>query len=443
VTPVDGETTRDNNAAHRWIKVQSDKIKVTLLAGAPGWDYQYLRASLSRTPWVKLQDFVLDSPDVKLQLDADHLREQDVIVLCDVPVASLSDAQWDAIHRTVTDRGGSVMLLAGNAHMPAEYTHHVLLSSFLPYRGDISPTWRAWPGEEPFFHIVPAKGAEQIDALRLDQEAPSAQQSRWSQLPAFYRYLPVSDLKPNTRPLLVERDTSAPVLTESRLGLGRVFFVGADETWRWRYKIGEKDQDRFWLQLIRYAAEEPYSVQQGTVSLDADKISIEPHTNVRVRARVLDENWLPVKTPTQELRIVRGAQNIRTQTMDAVGDSGTGRYETTIGDLTEGEYKLQLVNKEKPDAPVAEMTLHVLSTDEIEMADLSGDEAMLRHLADASGGDVIPLAQLRDLPERLAKIQDTRTRVSERPLWDSYYLFLFVLACLGAEWALRKRYGLA
>jgi len=63
------------------------------------------------------------------------------------------------------------------------------------------------------------------------------------------------------------------------------------------------------------------------------------------------------------------------------------------------------------------------------MADLSGDETLLRRLAEASGGDVVPLAQLRDLPEKLGKIQDNRTRVSEQPLWDSYYLFLFVLAC--------------
>ena len=44
--------------------------------------------------------------------------------------------------------------------------------------------------------------------------------------------------------LLVERDSNSPVMTESRLGLGRVFFMGADETWRWRFKSGEADFDR-------------------------------------------------------------------------------------------------------------------------------------------------------------------------------------------------------
>ena len=34
-------------------------------------------------------------------------------------------------------------------------------------------------------------------------------------------------------------------------------------------------------------------------------------------------------------------------------------------------------------------------------------------------------------------------RLAEYPLWDSPYLFVFVLACLSTEWALRKRFGLA
>ena len=56
--------------------------------------------------------------------------------------------------------------------------------------------------------------------------------------------------KPAIRPLLVERDLGLPVLSESRIGAGRAFFFGANETWRWRQNVGERDQDRFWSQLI-------------------------------------------------------------------------------------------------------------------------------------------------------------------------------------------------
>ncbi len=56
---------------------------------------------------------------------------------------------------------------------------------------------------------------------------------------------------------------------------------------------------------------------------------------------------------------------------------------------------------------------------------------------------MLRLDQLGRLPELLAALPDIRTRVTELPLWDSPYLFIFVVACFAAEWALRKRFGLA
>jgi hypothetical protein len=77
------------------------------------------------------------------------------------------------------------------------------------------------------------------------------------------------------------------------------------------------------------------------------------------------------------------------------------------------------------------------------MADVSGDEALLRNIAAASGGEFLTLDQVGRLPERLNRLADTQSRFAELTLWDSPLLFVFVVGCLGAEWALRKRFGLA
>src|SRR5690349_7328328 len=99
-------------------------------------------------------------------------------------------------------------------------------------------------------------------------------------------------MKPNTTPLLIDAETKQPVMTESRLGGGRVLFVGLTETWRWRYKIGQRDQDRFWLQLLRQVSDEPYGVTitsgGETISLDADRRLVDAGRPVRLRARVRD-----------------------------------------------------------------------------------------------------------------------------------------------------------
>jgi hypothetical protein len=68
---------------------------------------------------------------------------------------------------------------------------------------------------------------------------------------------------------------------------------------------------------------------------------------------------------------------------------------------------------------------------------------LLRLLADSTGGEVIPLTAIDTIGEKLAARREKRALVKERPLWDSGYLFAFVVACFGTEWALRKRFGLA
>lgn len=77
------------------------------------------------------------------------------------------------------------------------------------------------------------------------------------------------------------------------------------------------------------------------------------------------------------------------------------------------------------------------------MADVSGDEGLLRRLAESSGGEFLTLDRLGELQSLLEATIDNRSRFSELPLWDNPFLFLFVVACFGAEWALRKRFGLA
>jgi hypothetical protein len=81
---------------------------------------------------------------------------------------------------------------------------------------------------------------------------------------------------------------------------------------------------------------------------------------------------------------------------------------------------------------------------EEELRNITPNEAALEKLADATGGGrVLRLEQINQLPARLAAVTGREPEVVEWSLWDSPYLFVFVVACLCAEWGLRKRFGLA
>jgi len=435
ISPLAGEATTENNRAQRWLKViQSDPIRIAAFAGSAGWDFQYVCSALSREPWCRLADGIL-SNGAPLPLSPRDILRQDVIMLFDVAVDSLDAAQWGALSQLVKDRGGSVILVAGDAHLPAEYLQHPAASALLPIIGP-APAWHISSGDRPGVHVIPSPGTNRVDALRL-ASGNEPMDRRWQQLPGMYRFLPISPLKPDARSLLMDGETAQPVLTESRIGFGRSFILGINETWRWRYKVGGRDQQRFWLQLLRYAAEEPYDVVEGPVALDADALEVTPSTPVRVRARVLGEDELPAKGARTVINVLRDGRIVRSQVMA----SADGRFTTTLVDLPEGSYQLQL--DAGPTLPHPAVPLRVQRSYQAEMADLTVDDQLLRQLARASGGEFLRLDQIDTLPRRLTEIQPQAAGFVERTLWDSPQLYAFVVGCLGVEWALRKRFGLA
>jgi len=354
--------------------------------------------------------------------------------------------------------------MAGRAHLPKEYTSDAL-AEFLPWkrlgaRGGVGPVWRVWPGEEAAFRVVPAiggvgagvqtaSGQSLAEALTLDEGPAGAVgdlSQRWMGLPPVFRYLSMPERKEIAESVLVESNTGAPVLTRHRLGRGNVFFLGIDETWRWRAKGGEHDQEKFFQQLVRAAADEPYAASEQAISLDAERVVISPGESVRVRARLNEPPVNGAYPSTLNVEVAQNEQVIKSQGLSAVGSADSGRYEGAVGGLAVGDYLLRVHAPEGVGTTgglVAEYPLHVAESFEAEMANLTPDEELLRRLTAPTGGDFRTLEQLRDLPTRLAVVRQRAPHSVEVRLWSSWYLYAFVVGCLGLEWALRKKAGMS
>lgn len=437
----DGEVSLENNTVERWLKVSGDKVRVAVCTAAPSWDFQYLRGTLSRAPWVQLESQVLDPVHPRLGLSPQQILDQDVLVLSDLPASSLDFNQWAAVDRMVRQRGGSVILVPGAAHPISEYLEQPTAASLLLPFSDAKPTWKEWPGEQPAFHFVPTSLGERT-ALGLGE--PHEPVGRvWQDLPGVFHYLQIPDhsLRPGVQKLLLESESGSAVLTEQRQGGGQVLFLGLNETWRWRLKTGERDADRFWRQLVRYAAGEPYAASRGPIALDVSRMSIEPGNPLYVRARVRGATAPAENARSCELDIIRQQRVVSRRQLERVG---LGQFAGELRDLPEGNCVLQLRGTDAGGAEVVvRVPVHVAASFETEMRDISGDPNRLAKIARASGGQYLPLDQVDRLPERLAALRETESRFLRRPLWNSPYLFAFVFACLCGEWALRKRVGLA
>ncbi len=448
VQPAKDEISPANNAAERWVNVLSDKVHVVAIAQSAGRDFQFLRDALARTPWVKLDESIAPSPDSPAHVTSDQLADADLIILEDAGGNLLSADQWQQVRKLVAERGAGAILLAGEAHAADELLIRPDSAELLPFAKKDAASWRNWAGEWPSLRAVPgdAKGlggssagpSRQAlpEALRLTDD-PESSLKKWQELPAMYRLMNITALKPNATALLVDGENHSAVMTDSRVGAGHVLFVGMTETWRWRYKIGQRDQDRFWLQLVRQVADEPYAATAGGVSIDADRISIEPGKPLRLRARVHDSAGKPSLEPSVQISVKAADGAVRAETLTAVAP-GSGRFEKTVNDLPAGEYSLTVDSSAEP-----KLAIRVAASNEAEMANLAGDDRLLRRITDATSGQAIGLEQLADLPAQIAERASQHPQIAETRLWDSPYLFAFVLACLGLEWAVRKQAGLA
>jgi hypothetical protein len=438
VRPAPGEATTTNNRVERWVKVVSSKLKVAVCTAAPTWDFQYLRGALARRPWVRLESQVLDPAHPHLALSAAQILDQDVLILSDVPVGALDVNQWDAVRTLLTSRGGSVILIAGTTYPLADYARQPIARTLLPFH-DVQPAWKQWPGEQPAFHFVPTPLGER-EALRLGN-GPDAR--RWQELPGVYRYLqiPQRNMYVDVQPLLMEAEGGSAVLTERRMGAGRVLFLGLDETWRWRLKDGEREADQFWRQLVRHAAGEPYAVTRGPLALDVDRVAAAPGEPIHVRARIVPPQ--PTRKgprPVPRIEIVKDGKGIATRDLQP---AGPGEFTATVADLPAGDYQFQLRGPAPGDAQAVRLPIHIADSDEAEMRDVSGDRDRLARIARSTGGQYLPIEQVDRLPERLNALHESEARFVRYPLWNSPLFFGFVLACFAGEWALRKRFGLA
>jgi hypothetical protein len=429
------EASTQNNTFARPLKVIQDKLNVLLLTSHASWDYQYVRNALSRTKWAHLTDVIAAD---KLSLTPEQIMQQDVLILFRVTAGMLSSQQIDAMHRAVTEKGASLILTAAAGDDLDTFSRNPLLGEFLPYRPGSKPVWRSWPGDRPAFRIVPEGTASSMDALRLADD-PAESATRWMNLPAVYHYLSIPQLKPNAvRTMLVEKESRLPVLVESRLGIGRVLFLGVQESWRWRMRVGERDQDRFWLQLIRYSAEEPYTLVADRVAMDLDKVSARPGEDVRIRIR--ENAQLASKRPSVE--ILQQGKVIRVEQPTERGAAQPGRFDVVLRDLPEGDYSVSVKVPGEQNASL-QMPLEVRYGLEEELGDVSAAPATLQQISLLSGGASMKLAEAGDIARQVSQLSNRFGATLEIPLWSSGYLFTFVLGLLAVEWAVRKRLGLA
>jgi len=503
--PDPREIFKENNEWDFKVAVTDDRTNVLLVDGYPRWEFRYLRNLFyGRDKSVHLQYVLLDPDEIDrgrapsviaasasrpfgdaeataLPVTSAEWQRFDVIMLGDIEPGALSERDWSAIREAVTLRGAMLVCVAGPRYMPHGHGSEIL-QELLP----VSYT----PGTAAKFDTPEAAFKIQLTATGRDHPVTSQSTSRalneelWSGFqPMRWRYSGAK-LKETAEVLAYAQPVGAPglasafspdgspgsieaaieqlanqknieadnaVISTIRSGLGKVLMLHFDQTWRFRYGVGDTYHHRFWGQVTRWGAGPNLRSGNELVRLGTDRLSYTPDDPIEVTAKVLDKDRRPVTNAGVEVEIWKDGERIRKQKLSYRSDS-SGLYETSLTGLTdEGEYQLKLTGDEAddaiaamPDGPkeISTELLVVTTRNPVELAELTADRDFLKRATSTTGGR---LAELNDLDSLLGSFGAPKEVLKERrnvTLWDKWPMLLAFLGLLTTEWILRRRSGL-
>ena len=124
----------------------------------------------------------------------------------------------------------------------------------------------------------------------------------------------------------------------------------------------------------------------------------------------------------------------------AAEEDKPGRFVGRLLAQTPGEHRLQLM---LPDGAVIERRFTVTAPD-LEFEEVRVDLPLLTSLAEKTGGQVVSIDRIDEIPAQLNDASETIVSNSTpRALWDRAWVILIVIALLSAEWLIRKLHHLA
>lgn len=456
VEPLPGELDTSNNRQQRSVRVRKERIRVLLVQGSPSYEYRYLRNMLQRDPTIELNT-ILQEADVEhaeqgsgmlrgFPVRREELFAYDVIVLGDFDPSLLSAAMLESLVEFVDQpgKGGSLVALAGPRFMPSAF-RNTPLARLLPF--NVNTIRYPDPNEDlsEGFVVQPTDLGLASPAMQLG-DSPAESAAAWQSLAPLYWFVEIPDLKPAVRVLaehphrLGPAGQRLPVIMMQYVGAGKVLFHATDETWRWRYRVGDMFFARYWIQTLRFLARSKLADGGGFALLATDRREYRRGEPVLLRARFLDERLAPAED--DGVTAVLEHPNRKAQRVKLVRSAPSrGLFEARLTQLPIGSYHAWMaIPAPRGRTPAVDFAV-VAPPGEFQKIEM--DAAELQRAADATKGRFYTFAtadrMLDELPEgRQVPIES----LPPKPLWNTWPALLLFLVLLSGEWILRKVAGM-
>ena len=461
ITEASGELTPVNNRGTVFVPAPGRPHPILILEGAPGFEHSFLTRTLKNDTGLDVDVIVRKGrsdrgePTFYVQGAAsrtaalvngfprtrEELFRYAAVVLGNVEADVLSRDQIAMLLAFVEQRGGGLAIIGARS-----FGERGVIGTDLgrvlgvEARGAGAINAAAAASSRPGTRIDVTGIGQQHPVMQLDP-GPEASGSPWSTLPSLAAAAAVGRTRPGAEILAMVSGPAGepqPLVAVQRAGRGRTLVFTGEGAWRWRMGLPSNNlaYETFWRQALRWiAVQAPPPV---AVELDPPALGV----TVPVSVRVVSPTFEPISDAGVQVRVEEPGGTSRTITA-ALDPAEPGLYRASLLTLASGVHRLD-VDATRAGTSLGRTSLQVFAGgSDPEFIDPRRNDAVLRRLAESTGGALLRADGLDGLPQRIRTAAASPTaRLVERDVWHNGWSFVIICALLGTEWALRRRWGL-
>ena len=468
VVPLEGEISAANNRAIFRVGVVRDKIRVMLADRISRWEYRYLDQLLFRDKHLE-HEMILFDPRLratgKLKVNAampasvEEWGEYDIAMIGDVTPEQFPAEAQESLVEFVKEKGGIAILMAGRSGMPHSFEDQPLFDLLPVEKNDVDRV-------SDQYHVKVNQLAANLEAIRLDnsqrksellwQQVFEDQPITWlseysSPRPSARRLLDAIPVDDDGKELDPNELGSRPAwVCWQQLGAGRVVYLAAPDSYRLRYRRGDRLHHLFWAQLLRWITSDDPGSDNGQVQLTTDKVKYNQHEPIQVIASLADDVGEPVSDAELNAVFFAGDNEESVFAMTA-DETQPGRYVANVDGLPAGAYRIALqgdglgnddVDDSTEDEAGVKTFINVAAPPNLESVNTTCNRPLMKQIAQVSGGHVIPPTALAEWLTLQTGVPETISQVERRPLWNRWSCLWIAFGCLATEWIVRRVKGL-
>ena len=444
VDPLPDERDLQNNSRTRVVDIPEHSYRILYIEGEPRWEYKFMRRALDGDNSVHLVSMlrvstnkfyrqgVEDPQELSAGFPSDKatLYAYDALIIGSIEAPVFSPEQQQLIHDFVSERGGSLLMIAGPNGLGDGHWGNTVVGEVLP--AALPDTGKTFIRSRVRVELTPV-GRRSPMLKFSDDDRENAKE--WRSLPELADHQTLGALRPAAETLLntTVDGKQQPIFVSQPYGRGHSYILATGGTWRWQMLLPLKDlrHETFWRQLIRgMVAGSPKNFELSAV-VTGKKLA--------VRAEVRDKKFEPVTDISVSAVLSQAGAEPVTLNLHPSPDQ-PGSYQAEYSPQHPGLIAIEAISR-KGDKPLDSARVSVYNdTGNAEKFSLRQNHELLQRLADVTGGRYWNADQLDNLPDA---IQLSRVGITEqdiRPLWDAPVVFLLLILLKTAEWLLRRRW---